>query len=77
MLGARTVVSVNAATVQVGDVVVIGGERFEIRDMTTVQGGMKRLSFAGGGTLTLPPTTPFRCERPLRRRRTAGGGWPR
>ncbi|TDC62376.1 hypothetical protein [Streptomyces hainanensis] len=61
-------ITVNASTVQCGDIIAIGGRSFVVRDLVGLHGGAKRLEFLSGDCLTIRWNTILKAARPYRRR---------
>lgn len=59
----QVAVDVYAATVQVNDVILIGGHPMKVQALTRLHGGAKRLVFYSGETLTMSPRTKFTAFR--------------
>ncbi|TDC25881.1 hypothetical protein E1265_05755 [Streptomyces sp. 8K308] len=60
-------ITVNAATLQRGDIITIGGQPFVVRDLVSLHGGAKRLEFLSGDALTVRWNTILKAARPYRR----------
>ncbi|UCM91488.1 hypothetical protein [Streptomyces marincola] len=65
MKGVLVAEEVDAASVRVGDIVVIGGQPFVVRDLTALGPGRKRkrLLFVSGETFEMGPATVLRVSR--------------
>ncbi|UCM87701.1 hypothetical protein [Streptomyces marincola] len=57
MKGVIVAVEIDAASVHVGDQVMIGSQAFVVRNMTALGSGRKRLVFATGETFVMERTT--------------------
>ncbi|MFE0686584.1 hypothetical protein ACFV0Z_00455 [Streptomyces xiamenensis] len=73
-----TQVTINASTVQCGDIITVGGRPLLVIDLTQLRGGMKRMEFFSGEILTIHTETVLtatrQCapaRRPYRRQRGA------
>ncbi|MFG2455452.1 hypothetical protein ACGFSG_39440 [Streptomyces sp. NPDC048512] len=61
-------VEVTAATVQIGDVIQLGGHAHRVRDLFQLPQGAKQLVFESGELLTIHARTRLLVVRSLRRR---------
>ncbi|MDT0344549.1 hypothetical protein [Streptomyces litchfieldiae] len=76
MNGVLMAIEVDAATIRIGDQLMIGGQAFTVLDMVTMGVDVKRLHFASGETFTMRRDTVLwatrRIDPRLRRRGRAG-----
>ncbi len=63
-------VEITSASVQLGDVIQVGGQQCRVTDLFQLPGGAKRLVFDSGELLTIPAGTRLMA---LRLRRVRGG----
>lgn len=61
-------IEVTAATVQIGDVIQLGGRACRVRDLFQLPQGAKQLVFESGELLTIHARTRLLAVRSLRRR---------
>ncbi|MDT0446812.1 hypothetical protein [Streptomyces johnsoniae] len=71
-------VEIDVREVRVGDQLMIGGQPFTVRDITSLAAGRKKVDFASGESLIMLPTTILWAARHIdpritRRRRSHPG----
>ncbi|MDT0306191.1 hypothetical protein RM780_04335 [Streptomyces sp. DSM 44917] len=74
--GVLVTVTIDAATVMLGDQLTIGGQVFTIRNMAALPRGARRLEFESGESFTLlPATVLYALRRVVPRRGRAPRPW--